>query len=218
MRIGPILFTGPMVRGLLREADMPGTGKTQTRRLIKADHPFMQNGVLHEPVGVHGSRPVHLRFAVGDLLYVRETWQAPARPATKYGPIYYAADKHFFMNQPFPLGRSSVSIHMPRWASRLTLEVTAVRVQRLQDISEEDAKAEGAELRTGLDPADFAAGKDLSHARPNYRFGFYCIWDAIHPVGTPAVWSANPWIVALTFKVHKANVDELDLTKQGVAA
>lgn len=80
------------------------------------------------------------------------------------------------------------SIHMPRWASRLTLTVTEVRVQRLQEISEADARAEGV------------TATDRSTARGVYSR----LWDSLHG---PDAWEANPWVVALSFDVRKGNID-----------
>jgi hypothetical protein len=77
---------------------------------------------------------------------------------------------------------------LPRWASRLTLEVTDVRVQQLQDISEQDAIAEGVDSR--------------NH--------FMILWDEIHGMVGPKAWGANPWIYALTFTVHKQNIDAME--------
>lgn len=77
------------------------------------------------------------------------------------------------------------SIHMPRWACRLELELTQVRLERLQDITEEDAKAEGvmSECRGG-DPRAWFAG----------------LWNDIHSPGRVTAWETNPWVWALTFK------------------
>lgn len=81
------------------------------------------------------------------------------------------------------------SIHMPRWASRLLLEVVEVRAERLQDIREYDAEAEGVTL-----PATWAPGKD-----PTYRHHFANLWDSINAKrGYP--WASNPWVWALTFR------------------
>ena len=85
-------------------------------------------------------------------------------------------------------------IHMPRWASRLTLELTAVRVQRLQEISEADAIAEGV-----LPCPDEPMYADEPHERylpPQFRFGD--LWDSINAKRAP--WSSNPWVFALTFR------------------
>jgi hypothetical protein len=89
-------------------------------------------------------------------------------------------------------GKPVPSIHMPRWASRLTLTVTDVRVERLNNISEVDAQAEGAMHVLG----------DCRYSP--HKEGFHDVWRAIH--GADA-WDANPWIVALTFTVGRHNID-----------
>jgi hypothetical protein len=93
-------------------------------------------------------------------------------------------------------GHTVPAIHMPRWASRLTLIVTDVRVQRLQEISEADAEAEGAEPI--LVPPD---GGSCPHIE-----GFSALWDTING---PGAWDANPWVAAYTFTVHRCNIDAL---------
>ena len=85
---------------------------------------------------------------------------------------------------------------MPRWASRLTLTVTEVRVKRLQEISETDAQTEGVESVTVEDtprPAAWSLRQDYSR-----------LWDSLH--GHDA-WEANPWVVAVSFDVRKGNID-----------
>lgn len=99
------------------------------------------------------------------------------------------------------------SIHMPRWASRLTLRITDVRVQRLQDISEEDARAEGAGLYV---PGHGFITEQTLHADPGYsnflapRQGFEAIWTEINGADS---WAANPWVWAISFEVIRENVD-----------
>jgi hypothetical protein len=91
------------------------------------------------------------------------------------------------------------SIHMPRSASRLTLRLTDVRVQRLQDISEEDALAEGvkrSQRAISPDSADYCTARD----------SYASLWESIYGPGS---WDANPWVWALTFSVIKRNVDEV---------
>jgi hypothetical protein len=145
----PILFSGQMVRAIL------GGAKTQTRRVLHAaegtfwGHPgyelraqgdgmwgwhWRETGEAANP-----STRVRCPYGVpGDRLWVRETFrQAPGSMS-----VHYAADRDEVSGGPW-----RPSIFMPRWASRLTLELTSVRVERLQDISEADAEAEGiAEL------------------------------------------------------------------------
>ena len=112
---------------------------------------------------------------------------------------------------------------MPRWASRITLEVTEVRVQRLQEINEEDAEAEGIEdQKTGglaplwrmYGPAPklaFGVFGNLSHDRGQFatdaRDSFATLWNSINEKRGFG-WDANPWVVAVTFEAHKVNVDE----------
>jgi hypothetical protein len=186
--------------------------KTQTRRKLRVLNPNMLIAAEHD-----GGRCLLqlARFAKGDRLWVRETF---ARVGFKEPePVNYRADGE---HQHMGTGRESngdetayytdcwernggrregsawkPGIHMPRWASRLTLTVTDVRVQRLQEINEEDAKAEGATAAV--------AGHGDDGPIKTYRTGFVRIWQEIN-----GNWLANPWIVALTFTVEKANIDE----------
>jgi len=142
---------------------------------------------------------------VGDQLWVRETWMPDApRDGTwadiefygcKHAPLSYIP-KHY-QNPEHCLFRASwtgtqlcgwtPSIHMPRWASRITLEITSIRVERLLDISEEDAKAEGT--------TSSGVGFDLDHLK--YRAGFQTLWESINGAGS---WDANPWVWVIEFK------------------
>lgn len=156
----------------------------------------------------------------GDRLWVRETWVTrplggdPGNP--RYGApgsgvhIDYKATAPGGGNHDRPdwgdLGaheRWRPSIHMPRWASRLLLEVTEVRVQRLQDISEEDAIAEGVrsvplqeDARGCWWTTDVAAGPDLHGRTPADAYAR--LWDTIN--GKRAPWSSNPWVWAVSFR------------------
>lgn len=143
----------------------------------------------------------------GDLLWVRENF---AFGSDFYGPAraFYQAD-HVNCS-----GRQSCedgfhkwtpSIHMPRAYSRLTLELTAVRVQRLNDISEEDAIAEGCgRSAAGL----FCGGPHKAHGFPRQfntaREAFRDLWESINGPGS---WAESPWVWALTFTVHPVNID-----------
>lgn len=128
----------------------------------------------------------------GDRLWVREAWQAidgneralriMTEPHPSRGWIEYAAtvpEGH----EPPPRWRPS--IHMPRWASRITLEVTGVRVERLQDISEADATAEGVS----------AIPDEMRRATP--RCDFQALWQSING---PDSWAANPWVWIVEFR------------------
>lgn len=187
MRERPILFSGPMVRALLA-----GT-KTQTRRAIKPQ-PYVDemgnacwNGwnygqdtsgrplfkTLASPIPLSRMKRVLCPYGQpGDRLWVREAWAALTTGfAYRADPIW---------NSP-PAARWIPSIHMPRAASRITLEVTEVRVERLQDISEADAVAEGA----FTDPA--------CPAYDAYR----SLWESINGPGS---WDANPWVWVVEFQ------------------
>lgn len=133
---------------------------------------------------------------VGDRIFVKETW-LQSDQAFDYGRVFYrATDK----DEPGDVWRSSV--HMPQWASRLTLEVTGVRVQRVQDITEEDAKAEGMTCRSDLAWDDSVGYEDpyaVAVAR-GHRYAFRDAWDSHHK----RPWARNPWVWAVTFKVVEA--------------
>jgi len=201
----PIIFSGPMVRALLEGR------KTQTRRVLKPQpevHPDgcwswkARNGAF---CGASGTRisgfaesaRFHCRIQPGDRLWVREAFSYDRLDVDRDGtlPPWYWADgnpEYGDWSKPKP------SIHMPRWASRLTLIVTDVRVQRLQDISEADAMAEGAEPI--LLPSDGGSAPHVEGVRQ--------IWDSLN-AKRGFGWDDNPWIVALTFDVIKANIDTL---------
>jgi hypothetical protein len=218
MRVKPIIFSGPMVRAILDGK------KTQTRRVLKVQptalhvrpHGVCGNGrasfTLCEPGGANYTQFVDVGYCVGDILWVREAaYFAPNRCA-------YAAD-----NPPLGRGervkgwgRMTPSIHMPRWASRLTLEMTEVRVQRLQDISPEDALAEGVtKIRDGcyvIKGFDYdLAG--LCHTSPVTPFAK--LWDSINEKRGLG-WEDNPWVCAITFQPHQMNADEFLARRRAV--
>lgn len=96
------------------------------------------------------------------------------------------------------------SIHMPRWASRLTLELTEVRVERLQAISEVNARAEGCHHNGPCDHARRSC-EEIGCFGPNSYRGVYAdLWNSIDGPGS---WEANPWVWVLSFRVHQQNVD-----------
>ncbi|TPK14123.1 hypothetical protein [Mesorhizobium sp. B2-5-11] len=205
----PILFSAPMVRALLA-----GT-KTQTRRVAtETTLPHLRRvGDFHLSTGAGLLTMNHyfrIPYAVGDRLYVREAWKTHAAyddisPAAMGGDeaILYVADgAHQTWGYPAiaKLGRFRQGMHMPRWASRLTLMVTDVRVQRLQDISEADAVAEGVQSVDGL----FHIDHDHHAASP---ITSYCgLWDSLnHDRGLG--WDTNPWVVAVSFSVEHRDID-----------
>jgi len=205
-----ILFSAPMVRALLT-----GT-KTMTRRLAK-------------------ETPCRYGFA-GDRLWVRETWGFDSGVRADFRPVLGRHDlsgmdllEHTVYRADVPAEHEAEersvrrkhggapwrpAIHMPRWASRITLEITSVRVERLQDISEKDSQAEGVEQLGDMgcpcesdveDPGPtHLAGCRFSHLdiEPDdepHRAAFAVLWDAIN--GKKAPWSSNPFVWALGFQV-----------------
>ncbi|WP_245459921.1 hypothetical protein [Mesorhizobium sp. M1B.F.Ca.ET.045.04.1.1] len=222
----PILFSGPMVRALLESR------KTQTRRVITPQPDWDAEVVetklfgLTWPIGKYGQQcggPIALpRFAIGDRLYVREVCMAEELADGSDG-VRYLADNAFLAiantreagdrwcdlfnySGKRPSGRRGRKVpgmHMPRWASRLTLIVTDVRVQRLQAINEIDAWAEGVQ-----DCGEIDGGRHISgHGKTLYAN----LWDHLNKdrAGGAYAWAANPWIVAVSFNVIKQNIDRV---------
>jgi hypothetical protein len=194
----PILFNGPMVRAILA-----GT-KTQTRRLVKPQPAEWLD--THEPTILPAACPYGVP---GDRLWVRETWSAPLkRDGSGYesAGVLYRADPLWDGMSHGDFGWDwKPSIHMPRWASRLTLEVTDVRVQRLQDINEEDAKAEGVTPYTpphgNISLEQTVPGPGFDGCRLGdqpHRLPFADLWDSINAKRAP--WDSNPWVWAVTFR------------------
>lgn len=223
----PILFSGPMLRAILSGA------KTQTRRVVKpqlgpnADW-VPWEGIGWKAQGIIADIPQEFRTGTGlltcphgvagDRLWVRETWR-PYSDDDLFDSIRYAADgaiqKPQIEDSNIGLrfsedcdrwgkhGANRSPIHMPRWASRITLEITDVRVERVQDISEADAAAEGVG-RIELSPAPLLGEhngiKMYGHpATSTHEHAFRVLWDTINEKRGFG-WDVNPWVFALTFK------------------
>ncbi|UFX42148.1 hypothetical protein HAP47_0023090 [Bradyrhizobium sp. 41S5] len=188
----PVIFSGGMVRAMLDDL------KTMTRRLA-----YMERKTRKPALGeslTYLARSPWQDVKVGDRLWVRESWKphslyAGMRPKDMpQAKVFYLADRKYEpSNVP-----GIPSIHMPRWASRITLIVTATKVEPLQSISEDDALAEGVQKRG---ERDFWAGENRG---TDAITAFSALWWSLHGIGS---WNANPEVVALTFKVIKANID-----------
>ncbi|RJL15297.1 hypothetical protein C9E82_05105 [Paracoccus siganidrum] len=215
----PILFSGPMVRAILDGR------KSQTRRIlnIRGHKSFSEFGPSDTPGYDWHFRDAHMRwhdlrdsrlrellpYAPGDRLWVRETWTArmehgwtiaDARSRMYREEILYKADGHDSIDGWWP------SIHMPREFSRLTLIVTDVRVQRLQDISEADALAEGVERDSdGWRDYQMPTTQCCGNARDSFR----TLWDSLN-AGRGYGWDRNPWVAAVSFQAHRCNIDKMD--------
>jgi len=197
----PIIFSAPMIRALLDGR------KSMTRRVLK-----VQPGELDCPISVGcewhvtdsrggNMSPLPVPYAVGDRLWCREGFSY-GWPVEENHQLPECNQEHAITyrtdgNRPFGGGKWHSPIHMPRWASRLTLIVTDVRVQRLQDISEADAVAEG------IEPGRRLSCGGMSHTAVDI---FCDIWNSLHG---PEAWGANPWVAALTFTVHRCNIDQM---------
>ena len=187
----PILFSGPMVRAILEGR------KTQTRRVAY----IPPNAIIPETqiddlstwlywMEEDDEAALYILWAArcpygkaGDHLWVRETWcYRNGHMIASKECIQYKAEGF----DPIYDSRWHPSIHMPRWASRLTLRITDVRVQRLQEITEDDAKAEGFREIDTMGCQGYA------------RDFFQETWDKIN--GKRAPWARNPWVWALTFE------------------
>jgi hypothetical protein len=234
MKVTPIIFSAPMICAL-REGR-----KTMTRRVIKPQPPdYIQgaelwlNGKWMWCGGygeIHEESTFRCRYgAPGDLLYVKEGFSPYADQMTRDYCRYadsaleiqpracvYRADHPDNMNLDCGGdGKWHSPIHMPRRYSRLTLELTDVRAQRVQEISEADCIAEGiirlpASGRFARAHGGQYFGNVWFTAQKAFREG----WDSLHG---PAAWDANKFVWALTFAVHQVNVDVLLKQREGAA-
>lgn len=202
----PILMSAPMVRAILAGA------KTQTRRLVKGapdDWAPMQPEVYSPTVvdrhgeelpgpdafgagNEDGSDWVRCPYGQpGDRLWVRETHM-------DLGACYlYRADDSAEQERALvaPGQRWRPAIHMPRAASRITLEITAVRVERLRDISEADARAEGISEFVGGWWCEHDDAEQIAGMTP--QEGYAHLWERINGAGS---WAENPWVWVVTFQ------------------
>ncbi len=209
----PILFSAEMVRAILDGR------KTVTRRVVKPQPGGVVEDAYHRPdgkwiwthlpvgTGVGIGNPFRCPYgAPGDRLWVREThyrWTGCGSAPPRWidgpsGDVYdargYADDPDIEQIKAEMACLTVPSIHMPRWASRITLEVTAVRVERVQEISEEDAIAEGIEY-TGVRIQD---GKKCCGA-VSVVGCFRNLWDSINAKRGYG-WAANPFVWVVEFK------------------
>ena len=210
MKERPILFSGPMIQPITAGR------KTQTRREINPQPYPGGEARLMADYGVgFTSGPVYgvaSKYGIpGDRLFVKETWRVakhhdgtkPSLLKPRAMTVEYRAGGHacndvgrwtFFDEAPsgVEFGRWRPSIFMPRWASRITLDITGVRVERLNQISREDAKAEGLWPSPGN-------GLEMVNGRPygNAQLAFRALWESINGPGS---WDANPFVWVIEFR------------------
>jgi len=207
----------------------PYSGYYQAERWWVGRHPVRGWWALDDPAGPSEAlvaatiRDGHTGFPCrygepGDLLWVRETWASRclldglppcAIPGIGRDRIWYLADGP----KPDWAGRTRSPIHMPRWASRLTLEITDIHAERLQDIGETAARAEGVERwatagLTGwmpynddaLSPADYEIWRNACVKRTALA-SFISLWNSIHRNrGDYLSWDHNPWVWVISFR------------------
>lgn len=208
----PILFKDDMIRAILEGR------KTQTRRVMKVQPPTDNHQLLTIMSSTDRSKEGKSHWAIlndektsvidghnqffscpygqpGDRLWVRENFLQLMHGQVTDGRMKYCAsidprstgtpknDGYWWRKRP--------SIHMPRWASRITLEITDVRVERLQDITEEAAQAEGAR------PSFLIPNSRKVSRSPQYRWGFHQLWESIYGQNS---WDANPLVWVIEFK------------------
>ena len=193
----PILFSGPMVRAIIDGR------KAQTRRLVKpqpdtnnvADIKLDLDGFLYVEAGRWCQRCPY--GIPGDRLWVRETWADTMGDPPE---AIYRADGE---RHPSSALKWRPSIFMPRWACRLVLEVTAVRVERLQKISEADAKAEGCAAKDlvthkgTMGPFDAELTQNAATAKEAYR----ALWNSLNAKRAP--WASNPFVWVIEFRMKR---------------
>jgi hypothetical protein len=199
MKERPMLFSAPMVRAILDGR------KTVTRRVVKPQPLWVADPSV--PFKTHDANPKGIIYCPhgkpGDQLWVREAFSGPrcmdasdgckAVPPSKWGDgsrIWYWADGNPTEGD---WTRPRPSIHMPRWASRILLEIVAVRVERLQDISEADAVAEGCKP---IRPELMLDGLIVRPGRSAVE-EFRHLWEQINGGGS---WEKNPWVWVIEFK------------------
>ena len=214
----PLIFSAPMVRALLDGRKTMTRRVLKPQPYFDKDGLLWWHwskwagSASRDPIGsIHEEWLEHLPYVVGDRLWVREAWQdccplwhfawcgcgsremmvSTHRPVYRGDPI--ECQKRGPEDKEAPPLKWRSPIHMPRWASRRTLIVENVRVERLQEITEADAEREGVE-------------KPILPHWPGlpFRSAFRGLWLDLHG---PVSWEANPWVAVIGFRVVRANID-----------
>ena len=206
MKFYPILFSTEMVQAILEGR------KTQTRRVVKnadeiAENPHAKGWFINE-----NGMAIQCPYGQpGDVLWVRETWSKIITPDSKEAFVY-KADDDFYKDTIEDWSGWKPNIHMPKEAARLFLFIKSVRVERLNEISEEDAIAEGVQLIEFNCFKNYMQGKDWVYDGLNqngYEMiedpvgSFSSLWSSIYGYES---WTANPWVWVIEFEpIQKPN-------------
>lgn len=235
MKTRPILMSAPMIHALLQGRKM------QTRRVVKPQPPFGYDrhcwfdmpvmGWTNEGEPALNWHKVKCPYgSVGDLLWVRETFVTGRLTGLEEHNRHIDQEIYIYRadcsDETPPAIKWKPSIFMPRSASRLTLELTEVRVERLQEITENDAQAEGIVKQNVIVGAHCAGGRHTEVTQNRYLHdgsekdfeaagdAYEHLWESINGSGS---WDNNPYVWVLSFQVHEVNVDAF-LKKHGAAA
>jgi hypothetical protein len=205
MKERPILCHPHEVLAILdgRQTQIRRFIKTQPKRVHGWNGPYLQT----EQIFRDGRLGLLCPYGVvGDRLWVRETLVVQCGQAFRYdanGEWLHVPKQHVEFYKRYLPNRSCPSIHMPRWASRITLEITDVRVQRVQEISDDDAKAEGIEPCPYKDGSPVAIPGGCECHRMEKPLPYVCafadLWDSINAKRGYS-WDSNPWVWVLAFR------------------
>lgn len=224
----PIIFSAPMIRVILSGQ------KTQTRRLVKgsinsrlesenkltADYPLsscssLDNRIatfrIQNSVDSYTTESIPCPYGIsGDVLWVRETWAKDVPGCESQGGYAYRADHSTGNDGPLDI-KWKPSIHMPRAASRISLRITDIGVERLQQISEDDVISEGLVRLskdggttykfgiTDVDGLPGGVGWEWQQWQQSPQKAFQHLWNSIH---TDLDWDANPWVWVISFEIY----------------
>ncbi|EKN4037605.1 hypothetical protein NUF46_003928 [Yersinia enterocolitica] len=209
----PILFNSEMVNAILsgRKTQTRRIMKVQPenthlglRRIIESKNSSENGKYFWSQSDACGTKPRSKTFSCplgqpSDQLWVRECFRVHSRATDVATLVYRASERHSWTeqtrrvpvsdcNRPVSPEKWTPSLHMPRWASRINLLITGIRVERLNDISEQDALAEGVSAN--------------EHSPARYVFG--SLWQSIYGADNPKSWQANPWVWVIEFERMEA--------------
>jgi hypothetical protein len=189
-KLSPISFNSDMVRVILEGR------KTLTRRIVKGTALEWLAPDMFTPEFVGNPENFLCPFGnSGDVLWVRETFNADHELIDNGSKIYYAADYKGSKERKDLTGFWSPSIHMPFKAARIFLRIKSVRVEQLQDITEVDAIAEGIQI---LEPDEaYFDYKEEAGSYATARGSFTSLWEKINGESS---WNANPWVWVIKFE------------------